>query len=139
MDNHQFGDEPSQKQPFVQRTIAAADNDRALVAKEEAVAGGTVRHTAVGQFVFAGDIQLLGRGTGRHDNGVGSNDVAVVSVQFERAFRRVYRGNQRIAILSTEALGLLFDVVSQFEPTDAMDKAGVILDLAGRRNETTGL
>ena len=63
MHDDQFGDEAGQKQPFVQGTIAAADHDRALVAEEEAVTGGAVRHAAVGEFVFARDVQLLGRCT----------------------------------------------------------------------------
>ncbi len=61
----------SQEQAFFDGAVAAADHHHIFPFEEPAIAGGAVRDSAPGQFLFARDVQVRRGGAGGDDQGIG--------------------------------------------------------------------
>ena len=87
--------------------IATAHYGYHLLAVEESVAGGTCRNSLAIVFLLVGKSQVFGTGTRGDDHGVGLYLIAAIGGEAVRTAGEVGLGNDTIADVSTETLGLL--------------------------------
>ncbi len=124
---------------FLDRGIAAADDDNLLAAKEKPVAGGAGRHAKAAKDVLARQTEPARLGAGGEDQGVADIDVARIAARHKRPPREIDRLNQVDDNPGPDMLGLLLHLLHQPRALDHLGEARVILDIGRDRQLASGL
>src|SRR5207248_5763788 len=107
-----LGGELREKDRFLHRGIAAADDDKLTPAEEESVAGRARRYAAAEQLTFSGDVEHPCRCPRRHDDAVGLV-ARLADLHDERRSREVDPGGVCGDEPSAELLSLLPEALHQ--------------------------
>lgn len=121
------------------RGVAAADHCHRLLAEEEAVTGGTPRHSVTAQAFFVLQAELAVGGAGCIDHGERLVHVAVAEGHLLDFTAELEFGDVIHHDLSAETLGLLAEILHQVRPLDALREPGVVLDIRRLHQLTAGL
>src|ERR1700730_3015784 len=122
-----------QIQSFLDRRIAAADDDDRLAAKQKSIAGRAGGHAISFKLRFRGDAEPSRLGAGRNDQSVAGVSGAAVALEPERApakldFDDMIRDHAR-----AHMFGLRLHLVHEPRTLDRRGKARIILDVGGDR------
>ena len=118
--------------------VTAADDGDVLVTEEEAVAGGTRRHTSAEQILLAGNVEVAGCGAHGEDDGLCPVGLAAGVDLFDLA-GEADRIHVFHAQISTEPNGLLTHLVHEFGTLDPLLESREVLHLGGGHQRTTEL
>ena len=122
--------ELGQEAGLLHRRVAAADHHDLLLAEEGRVADRAVADAASLQRALALQPQLAGGRAGGHDHAVGQMHL-VADLHAEGPLGEVDAGDVIGHQLGAEPLGLRAHRRHQLRAHDAVDEAGVVLDVAG--------
>ena len=139
VDEVDFGSELGEEGGFFTSGVAAADDGDGDVAVEGTVAGRAGGEAVTDEFFFVGHAEVARACAGRDDDGLG---FPLLGVAFEgEVIGAVFldRSDERVFGAGTEFFGLGLHFHHELGTHDAVGKAGVVLDLGGRRELATGL
>ena len=137
MDHGDGARDVRQVQRFLDRGVAAADDDDVLALVEESVAGRARRHALAHERFFRRQAEVARRRAGRDDQRV-AGVVAVVAEEAERLRVELRRVDVIEDDLGLEALGVLLEARHQVGALHAVGVGRPVVDV-GRRHQLPAL
>ena len=114
---------------LLDRGVAAADHDDALVTKEETVAGGAGGNAVALEFFLARDAQPFRLGAGGNNQRVTSVNAARVADKPERALVETRLHDMVGDEMRADVLGLRAHLLHQPRPLNRLREAGIVFDV----------
>ena len=124
---------------FLDRGIAAADDDHLLVSEKEPVAGRAGRHAKPAEFRLARHAEPARLRAGRDNDRLADIAVARIAGRDKRPARQIERGDLIENDAGSDMLGLALHLLHQPGTLDDVGETGIVLDIGRDRHLSAGL